>query len=148
MNEEILNEEIKEEQTENTEGKKKIHWKRHAALYLVEGLLLIAAVFILLWVTRATKMQKVNLDQSQIAVNDRTSSTSEEGTGEGSAAQDENGDVMSTAPEASAEPTVDKDAISQELYDRYSGLFNIAFFGVDSREGELGKGTRSDSIMI
>ncbi len=128
--------------------KKKIHWKRHAALYLVEGLLLIAAVFILFWVTRATKMQKVNLDQSQIAVNDRTSSTSEDGSGQGSVAPDSEGDVMSTETEASAEPTVDKEAISQELYDRYSGLFNIAFFGVDSREGELGKGTRSDSIMI
>ena len=128
--------------------KKKIHWKRHAALYLVEGLLLIAAVFILFWVTRATKMQKVNLDQSQIAVNDRTSSTSEDVSGQGSVAPDGEGDVMSTEAEASAEPTVDKEAISQELYDRYSGLFNIAFFGVDSREGELGKGTRSDSIMI
>lgn len=150
MNEENLNDNIKEEQVENTEGKKKIHWKRHAALYLVEGLLLIAAVFILLWVTRATKMQKVNLDQSQIAVNDRTSSTSEEGPGEETMVRDgeSEGDVMSTEPEASAEPTVDKEAISQELYDRYSGLFNIAFFGVDSREGELGKGTRSDSIMI
>ncbi len=128
--------------------KKKIHWKRHAALYLVEGLLLIAAVFILFWVTRATKMQKVNLDQSQIAVNDRTSSTSQDGSGNGSVVRDDENDVMSTEVEASAEPTVDKEAISQELYDRYSGLFNIAFFGVDSREGELGKGTRSDSIMI
>ncbi len=30
----------------------------------------------------------------------------------------------------------------------YSGIFNVAFFGVDARDGSLGKGNRSDTIMI
>lgn len=30
----------------------------------------------------------------------------------------------------------------------YTGVYNIAFFGVDSRDGSLGKGNRSDTIMI
>ena len=29
-----------------------------------------------------------------------------------------------------------------------TGVFNVALFGVDARDGSLGKGTRSDSIMI
>lgn len=31
---------------------------------------------------------------------------------------------------------------------KYTGVFNIAFFGVDARDGSLGKGNRSDTIMI
>ena len=147
---------------EGSGEKKRIHWKRHAALYLVEGLLLLAAVFVLLWVTRATRMQKVNLDQSRIAVNDRTANSGDgsdevdnlsedNGSGDngsGANGSDANGSGVMSTDDTSPEPTVDKEAISKELFDRYSGLFNIAFFGVDSREGELGKGTRSDSIMI
>lgn len=30
----------------------------------------------------------------------------------------------------------------------YTGVFNVAFFGVDSRDGGLGKGNRSDTIMM
>lgn len=30
----------------------------------------------------------------------------------------------------------------------YTGIVNIAFFGVDARDGSLGKGNRSDTIMI
>ncbi len=145
MNESMNENEIKE-------GKKRTGWKRHAVLYTVEGLVLIAAIFVLFWVTRATKMQKVNLDTNNIAVNEQSSASAANGDSSGA----ETGEVMSTnsgteadvEQEAVSEPTVDKEAVSKELYDKYSGRFNIAFFGVDSREGELGKGTRSDSIMI
>ncbi|MCR4788425.1 MAG: LCP family protein [Lachnospiraceae bacterium] len=139
-------------ENEIKEGKKRTGWKRHAVLYTVEGLVLIAAIFVLFWVTRATKMQKVNLDTNNIAVNEQSSASAANGDSSGA----ETGEVMSTnsgteadvEQEAVSEPTVDKEAVSKELYDKYSGRFNIAFFGVDSREGELGKGTRSDSIMI
>ena len=122
---------------------KKSKWKKHVVLYIVEGVVLVLAVFILFWVTRATKIQKVNLDQSKIAVNEQTKAVSQPDTG---AEQDKAADNPNT--EAVSEPTVDKEAVSKELYDKYSGTFNIAFFGVDSREGQLGKGTRSDSIMV
>ena len=30
----------------------------------------------------------------------------------------------------------------------YTGVVNVAFFGVDARDGSLGKGNRSDTIMV
>lgn len=38
--------------------------------------------------------------------------------------------------------------ISEEARERGTGYLNVALFGVDSREDELGEGTRSDTIMI
>lgn len=42
----------------------------------------------------------------------------------------------------------DKLNISKEAKERGTGYLNVALFGVDSREGELNKDTRSDTIMI
>lgn len=42
----------------------------------------------------------------------------------------------------------DKLNISEEARERGTGYLNVALFGVDSRENELGEGTRSDTIMI
>ena len=42
----------------------------------------------------------------------------------------------------------DKLNISEEARQRGTGYLNVALFGVDSRENELGEGTRSDTIMI
>lgn len=42
----------------------------------------------------------------------------------------------------------DKLNISKEARERGTGYLNVALFGVDSREGELNKDTRSDTIMI
>ncbi|MEG1716784.1 MAG: LCP family protein [Lachnospiraceae bacterium] len=38
--------------------------------------------------------------------------------------------------------------ITEEVEEKLTGYTNVALFGVDSREGELGKDTRSDTIMI
>ncbi len=38
--------------------------------------------------------------------------------------------------------------ISEEVEEQLSGYTNVALFGVDSREAELGKNTRSDTIMV
>lgn len=43
---------------------------------------------------------------------------------------------------------VDKLNISEDARERGTGYLNVALFGVDSREGDLGEGTRSDTIMI
>ena len=42
----------------------------------------------------------------------------------------------------------DKLNISEEARERGTGYLNVALFGVDSRDAELGEGTRSDTIMI
>lgn len=42
----------------------------------------------------------------------------------------------------------DKLNISEEARERGTGYLNAALFGVDSRDNELGEGTRSDTIMI
>ena len=42
----------------------------------------------------------------------------------------------------------DKLNISEKARERGTGYLNVALFGVDSRENELGEGTRSDTIMI
>ena len=34
------------------------------------------------------------------------------------------------------------------IENKYTCIYNVAFFGVDSRDGSLGKGNRSDTIMI
>lgn len=49
--------------------------------------------------------------------------------------------------------TLDTDKLNiseaaQEERERGTGYMNVALFGVDSREGDLGEGTRSDTIMI
>ncbi len=47
------------------------------------------------------------------------------------------------------EPTNAKELnVSEEARERGTGYLNVALFGVDSRKNEMGKGTRSDSIMI
>ncbi len=47
------------------------------------------------------------------------------------------------------EPTNAKELnVSEEARVRGTGYLNVALFGVDSRKNEMGKGTRSDSIMI
>ena len=42
----------------------------------------------------------------------------------------------------------DKLNISEEARERGTGYLSVALFGVDSRDAELGEGTRSDTIMI
>lgn len=46
--------------------------------------------------------------------------------------------------------TLDPEAlnVSEKARERGTGYMNVALFGVDSREGDLDKGTRSDTIMI
>ena len=84
---EKMTEEIK---NPNTDQEKNSNWKKHAVLYIIEGVILLVAVFALVWVNRATKMQKVNLDETKIAVNEQS--------GNNDSGKDTN-DVMSTKKE-------------------------------------------------
>lgn len=122
---------------------KKPGWKKHILFYVIEALFLAVAVTALVFVNKITKIEKVKLDESKIAVNVKSEATPEPEMLE------KPSEVMPTAPaDINDEKDIDKDKLSKELYKKYDGNFNIAFFGVDSRDGDLGAGTRSDSIMV
>ena len=137
--EDIENNGLNNDQNED-KSKSKIS-KKHIVLYVIESFVLVVAIIGLFMVTKATKMQKVNLDVSQIKGNDTsvTEVISEEPTAETEATSE---------PTAEPEVTIDKEEAEASLYKKYDGLFTVACFGVDSREGDLEQGTRSDSIMV
>jgi|GEM_PF-1664993 len=150
-----------ENKTTDNEIKGKLNWKKHIPFYILEVLVLIVVISGAVLIHKLTRAEKVNLDLSKIGFN-----ITEEGN-------DTETETETVEVEEEAEPTkepvlpnndyiqdddktgsdskdedVDKEAISKELYDKYNGKFSIAFFGVDSREGDLGAGTRSDSMII
>lgn len=96
-------------------------WVKHIPLFIIEILVLVAAIAILLVVLRTTGehgVKKDIIDEEQIAVNE---------------------EVKKKVTE-SKEP---------DKVNEYTGIYNIAFFGVDARDENLGKGNnRSDTIMI
>lgn len=96
-------------------------WVKHIPLFIIEILVLIAAVGILFVVLRTTGkdgVKKTVIDEEQIAVNEEVKQ-------------------KVTEAEESLETS------------SYTGIYNIAFFGVDARDENLGKGNnRSDTIMI
>lgn len=99
-------------------------WIKHIPLFIVEVALLLIAIGVLYVTLRATgEVKKDNLDENQIAVNEE----------------------VKQSMEGTAENNSEEEA---EISSKYSGTYNIAFFGVDSRDENLGKGNRSDTIMI
>lgn len=96
-------------------------WVKHIPLYILEFIVLAAAICILYVTLKATDSQngaeKDNLNAENIAVNQEVKEKIEENESEGTK-------------------------------NSYTGIFNVAFFGVDARDGSLGKGNRSDTIMI
>ncbi|MCQ2080990.1 MAG: LCP family protein [Lachnospiraceae bacterium] len=122
------------------------NWKKHIPFYVLELLVLLVVIYGSVWVFRATRVEKVNLNASNIDVNDEIKKEAQIAKGEIDTPT--KSDTSSSDNEAEASDDIDKEKISKELYDKYNGKFNIAFFGVDSREGQLGKGTRTDSLMV
>lgn len=105
-------------QTQNSKEGKKIS-KRKILLFFLEVCLLLAAIGVLYVVTTTTKeVGRKQIDEEKITINE---------------------EVIETMAE-----TEEK----SENAGGKKGYRNIAMFGVDARDGELGKGTRSDSIMI
>lgn len=96
----------------------KRRWVKSIPLLIVEIVVLILAVGILYVVVTATK----DVERKDI---DR----------EKIAVNDEIAETMKAAESGEAEQ-------------KEKGYYNVALFGVDARDGELGKGTRSDSIII
>lgn len=96
-------------------------WVKHIPLFVLEILVLVAAVAVLFVVLRTTGengVKKDVIDEEQIVVNQ---------------------EVKEKVTEAKEEDAVNA----------YTGIYNVAFFGVDARDENLGKGNnRSDTIMI
>ena len=97
-------------------------WIKHIPLFIIELVVLVAAAGILYVTLRATDSkngaEKDNLKQENIAVNEEV------------------------------KEKIEKTEQTQGDTNQYTGIFNLAFFGVDARDGSLGKGNRSDTIMI
>lgn len=129
---------------------KKNNWKKHLPFYILETIALIAVAVGAVFVYKATRVEKVNLDDQKIAVNDISKTTPEPSAEDTKEEVLDNFDVIASGDRAEKpeEEDIDKDAITKALYEKYDGNFLIGFFGVDSREKELGRGTRSDSIMV
>lgn len=96
-------------------------WVKHLPLFVLEMIVLIAAACVLYVTLRAT-------DKENGAMKDKL--------------QKENIAVNEEVKEKVSNPT------EAEASSQYSGIVNVAFFGVDARDGSLGKGNRSDTIMI
>ncbi len=96
-------------------------WVKHIPLFILEAVVLMAAVGFLYITLRATDSEtgaeKDIIREENIAVN----------------------------PEVK-EKIVETKENGEE--NKYTGIYNVAFFGVDARDGSLGKGNRSDTIMI
>lgn len=93
-------------------------WIKHIPIFIVEFVVLIIAITVMYVTLRTTNdVEKVNVSEENIAVNE---------------------DVKQQIEEAK----------EQDKESRFTGTFNIAFFGVDARDGSLGKGNRSDTIML
>ena len=96
-------------------------WVKHIPLFILEFIVLVAAGCILYVTLRAT-------DKESGAVKDNIQE-------EEIAVNEEVKEKIKETEETGTE-------------NEYTGIFNIAFFGVDARDGSLGKGNRSDTIMI
>lgn len=95
-------------------------WVKHIPLFIIEMIVLVAAIGVLYITLRTTGkngVEKVKLNEDEIQVNEEVRQKVE-------------------------------DSAEKSVTNEYTGIYNLAFFGVDSREGELGKGNRSDTIMI
>jgi len=97
-------------------------WIRHLPLYILELVVLAAAIGALYFVMHATKAQKQQIKEGDIAVNEEIRQQFQNDT----------------------EEDQEQDPQKSNL----SGIYQIALFGVDARDGSLGKGNRSDTIMI
>lgn len=95
-------------------------WVKHIPLFVLEIAVLLIAIGVLYVTLRTTGKDGVE----KVNVNEENIAVNEE-------------------VKQKIEETTQKEEESS-----YTGIFNIAFFGVDARDGSLGKGNRSDTIMV
>lgn len=90
-------------------------WIRHLPLYILELVVLAAAIGALYFVMHATKAQKQQIKEGDIAVNEEIRQQFQNDT----------------------EEDQEQDPQKPNL----SGIYQLALFGVDARDGSLGKAT-------
>lgn len=101
-------------------GRKK--WKFGVPLLILEFLVLVTAVGILYVITTTTnEIERTDIDEDNIIINEEVAETKTKNKEEGK---------------------------KEEAVEAKKGYRNIALFGVDARDNELGRGTRSDTIII
>lgn len=94
---------------------------KNVILLVIEFIVLLLAIGFLYIVIRTTKeVERTQIDQEDIKINE----------------------------EVAAETTVVNEKEETKPQEKAKGYRNIALFGVDARDGALGKGTRSDTIII
>lgn len=101
-------------------------WVKNVPLFIVEIVLLLICIGVLYFTMRITDedagVKKAEVKEENIVVNEAVKEKYEK------AEETEEGEEAVEVP--------------------YTGVFNVAFFGVDARDESLGKGNRSDSIMV
>ncbi len=109
----------KKKLTKAQRAKKK---RQRIILFIVEAIALVVLVVALIFVSKYSKMEHTDIDESELVINE----------------------------EMKPAETVDEEQIAtnEGLGSHMSNYWNIALFGVDSRKGALGKGTLSDTIII
>lgn len=135
-----------------SEGTTKIK-KRHIFLYALEGIVFLAVLICTIFIFKLTRAEKLNIAKSEIKINTNYSGGEDTNVSAEAESDIESGDEKTPKRAEEVEAQKLKEAeqraqIEKEMYEKSGGKFMLAFFGVDSREGDLGKGTRSDSMMI
>lgn len=110
------------------EEEKKRSWaKKNVPWLIIEIILLILSLIVLYVVTITThSVRKTELDKSNILINPSPEETEEE----------------------AADPAGKGSVVSASRKTSGKGVRNVALFGVDSRDGNLSKRTRSDTMII
>ncbi len=99
--------------------------KKNVPFIIIELIALAASIAVLYVVTLTThNVRKVDLDPDAIVINN------------------------ASAEDGSASPLGEGKTAGTDSYKTGSGVRNIALFGVDSRDGNLSKRTRSDTMII
>lgn len=108
-------------------NKRSLWAKKNIPLLIIELIVLAISIVVLYVVTVTTStVQKVEIDQDNIIINEAST-----GVEETTPTNNGQGKTADTSPVPTG-----------------TGVRNIALFGVDSRAGNLGKRTRSDTMMI
>lgn len=121
---------------------KKKKWAKRLPIYIIEAVLVIVAIVFLSYITKMTNnVEKVRFDEDSITVNEEIANKAQAATEKTNPPKEEDTKALSEEEEKDEKiPEIDTS--------QFTGVMNIAFFGVDARDRSLGKGNRSDSIMI
>lgn len=110
-------------------------------LLILEFLILLIAIGVLYVITTTTsEIERTDIDPDMITINEEVKETKKEQQKQKETTDDKDKESGNTQDKDNQEKKEDNAPLK--------GYRNIALFGVDARDGQLGKGTRSDTIII